>query len=49
MLLFSSQQEKIQALQVFADQLIGAEHYDASAIHDKRDQVLERWVITLDS
>ncbi|XP_052259701.1 spectrin alpha chain-like isoform X3 [Dreissena polymorpha] len=37
------QQEKIQALQVFADQLIGGEHYDADAIEDKRDQVLVRW------
>ncbi|XP_021352010.1 spectrin alpha chain-like [Mizuhopecten yessoensis] len=39
----SSQQEKIQALQLFADQLIGGEHYDSSAIADKRDQVLDRW------
>ncbi|XP_060596253.1 spectrin alpha chain, non-erythrocytic 1-like isoform X2 [Ruditapes philippinarum] len=39
----SSQQEKIQALQVFADQLIGGEHYDAQAIEDKRDAVLDRW------
>ncbi|KAK3088368.1 hypothetical protein FSP39_018301 [Pinctada imbricata] len=39
----SSQQEKIQALQLFADQLIGGEHYDSNAISDKRDQVLDRW------
>lgn len=39
----SSQQEKIQALQLFADQLIGGEHYDSGAITDKRDQVLDRW------
>ncbi|XP_052790865.1 spectrin alpha chain-like isoform X7 [Mya arenaria] len=39
----SGQQEKIQALQVFADQLIGGEHYETDAITDKRDQVLDRW------
>ena len=39
----SGQQEKIQALQLFADQLIGGEHYDSGAISDKRDQVLDRW------
>ena len=38
------QQEKIQALQLFADQLIGGEHYDSGAISDKRDQVLDRYV-----
>jgi hypothetical protein len=38
------QQEKIQALQVFADQLIGGEHYDAQAIEDKRDAVLDRYI-----
>lgn len=37
------QQEKIQALQSFADLLINGEHYDSDAIHDKRDQVLDRW------
>ena len=36
------QQEKIQALQSFADQLIVGEHYDSDAISDKRDQVLDR-------
>ena len=40
----SSQQEKIHALEQFADHLIGGEHYDASAIGDKRDQVLDRFV-----
>ncbi|XP_062606729.1 spectrin alpha chain-like isoform X6 [Saccostrea cucullata] len=39
----SSQQEKIQALQSFADLLINGEHYDSEAIQDKRDQVLDRW------
>ncbi|KAL5013103.1 hypothetical protein ScPMuIL_011654 [Solemya velum] len=39
----SSQQDKIQALQQFAEQLIVAEHYDSEAIAEKRDQVLERW------
>lgn len=39
----SSQQEKIQMLQLFADQLITGEHYDSDAISDKRDQVLDRW------
>ena len=28
---------------MFADQLIGGEHYDSPAITDKRDQVLDRW------
>ena len=37
------QQEKIQALQSFADLLINGEHYDSEAIQDKRDQVLDRW------
>lgn len=41
-LIFIFQQEKIQALQLFADQLIGGEHYDSGAITDKRDQVLDR-------
>lgn len=41
--LFLLQQEKIQALQSFADLLINGEHYDSDAIQDKRDQVLDRW------
>lgn len=40
---FFLQQEKIQALQSFADLLINGEHYDSDAIQDKRDQVLDRW------
>ncbi|XP_076454932.1 LOW QUALITY PROTEIN: spectrin alpha chain-like [Babylonia areolata] len=39
----SSQEEKINALQQFADQLITSNHYDAPAITEKRDQVLDRW------
>uniref|UniRef100_A0A915I8Y9 SH3 domain-containing protein n=1 Tax=Romanomermis culicivorax TaxID=13658 RepID=A0A915I8Y9_ROMCU len=39
----NSQQEKISALENFADQLIKANHYDADAIKSKRDQVLDRW------
>jgi len=38
----TSQQEKISALQNFADQLIAADHYDAPAISEKRDAVLRR-------
>lgn len=38
----NQQEEKIGALNTFAEQLIGAEHYDAPAIDDKRNQVLER-------
>ncbi|XP_014681189.1 PREDICTED: spectrin alpha chain, non-erythrocytic 1-like [Priapulus caudatus] len=39
----NQQEEKIGALNTFAEQLIGAEHYDGPAIDDKRNQVLERW------
>ncbi|XP_077865919.1 spectrin alpha chain, non-erythrocytic 1-like [Saccoglossus kowalevskii] len=39
----SAQEEKIKALQSFADQLVAADHYDGPAIHDRRDQVLDRW------
>lgn len=39
----NSQQEKIQALEAFSQQLISAQHYDSDAITDKRDQVLDRW------
>ncbi|XP_076436788.1 spectrin alpha chain-like isoform X4 [Babylonia areolata] len=39
----NSQEEKIKALQQFADQLVTASHYDSPAINDKRDQVLDRW------
>lgn len=39
----NSQEEKINALQNFADQLITSSHYDGPAVSDKRDQVLDRW------
>lgn len=39
----NSQQEKIQSLEAFSQQLISAQHYDSDAITDKRDQVLDRW------
>ena len=40
----NSQEEKITAIQNFADQLIASEHYDKDGIADKRDQVLDRYV-----
>jgi len=33
------QEEKIAAVQTFADQLVVSEHYDAPNIEEKRDQV----------
>ena len=42
--LFLPQEEKINALQQFADQLISSNHYDSPAITEKRDQVLDRCV-----
>uniref|UniRef100_A0A4D5R8U1 Spectrin alpha chain n=2 Tax=Scolopendra TaxID=41364 RepID=A0A4D5R8U1_SCOVI len=39
----NAQEEKISALQGFADQLIAADHYASPAIAEKRDQVLNRW------
>uniref|UniRef100_A0A0N5ANF9 Spectrin alpha chain n=1 Tax=Syphacia muris TaxID=451379 RepID=A0A0N5ANF9_9BILA len=39
----ASQQEKITALEKFANQLIDGDHYDQRAITDKRDQILRRW------
>ncbi|VDP10579.1 unnamed protein product [Soboliphyme baturini] len=39
----NSQQEKISALQLFADQLINSNHYDSAAVIAKRNQVLDRW------
>ncbi|XP_019643312.1 PREDICTED: spectrin alpha chain, non-erythrocytic 1-like [Branchiostoma belcheri] len=39
----NAQEEKILALQSFADQLIAADHYDSPAITDRRDEVLDRW------
>uniref|UniRef100_A0A3Q3G2S2 Spectrin alpha chain, non-erythrocytic 1 n=1 Tax=Labrus bergylta TaxID=56723 RepID=A0A3Q3G2S2_9LABR len=37
------QEEKIAALQSFADQLIGAEHYAQPEIFNRRNEVLDRW------
>ncbi|MFH4975655.1 hypothetical protein AB6A40_002364 [Gnathostoma spinigerum] len=39
----ASQQEKITALQTFANQLVNSDHYDRDAVQDKRDQILQRW------
>ncbi|ESO95207.1 hypothetical protein LOTGIDRAFT_202396 [Lottia gigantea] len=39
----NSQEEKINSLQEFAEQLVHSEHYDADAVNLKRDQVLDRW------
>ena len=41
----NSQEEKINSLQSFADQLISSNHYDGPAVAEKRDQVLDRWVV----
>ena len=38
----SAQEQKINTLQSFADQLINADHYDGPFIADKRDQDIER-------
>ena len=38
----NSQEQKIAALQTFADQLIDADHYDGDGIEQKRQQVLDR-------
>ena len=40
----NSQEEKIAALQTFADQLISNDHYDGPGIEQKRQQVLDRYV-----
>uniref|UniRef100_A0A3Q3NB42 Spectrin alpha chain, non-erythrocytic 1 n=1 Tax=Mastacembelus armatus TaxID=205130 RepID=A0A3Q3NB42_9TELE len=37
------QEEKIAALQSFADQLIGADHYAKPEIFKRRNEVLDRW------
>ncbi|XP_023696436.2 spectrin alpha chain, non-erythrocytic 1 isoform X2 [Paramormyrops kingsleyae] len=37
------QEEKIAALQSFADQLIGADHYSKPEISARRNEVLDRW------
>ncbi|CAI4227013.1 unnamed protein product [Auanema sp. JU1783] len=39
----NSQQEKIGALQQFANQLINSNHYDKSAVANKINQILDRW------
>ena len=39
----NAQEEKIAALENFADQLIAADHYDKEGVEEKRQQVLERW------
>lgn len=38
----NAQEEKIAALEMFADQLIANDHYDSEGINDKRHQVLDR-------
>ncbi len=38
----NSQQEKISALEAFANQLVSQSHYDTPAIVNKRDQILDR-------
>uniref|UniRef100_A0A7M4E1Y6 Spectrin alpha chain, non-erythrocytic 1 n=1 Tax=Crocodylus porosus TaxID=8502 RepID=A0A7M4E1Y6_CROPO len=37
------QEEKIAALQAFADQLISADHYAKGVISNRRNEVLDRW------
>ncbi|XP_071500194.1 spectrin alpha chain, non-erythrocytic 1-like [Diadema antillarum] len=37
------QEQKINAIESFAQQLINNDHYDSPAIGDKRDQILARW------
>lgn len=39
----SAQEEKIALLNALADQLVGAQHYAAPLIQDKKNQVLDRW------
>ncbi|KAG7273779.1 hypothetical protein CRUP_003279 [Coryphaenoides rupestris] len=38
------QEEKIAALQSFADQLVGADHYAKPDIFNRRNEVLDRWL-----
>merc|ERR1719273_2311559 len=38
-----NQEEKIESLQTYADQLIQSEHYAATDIQQKKKDVLERW------
>uniref|UniRef100_A0A3Q3W9R3 Spectrin alpha chain, non-erythrocytic 1 n=1 Tax=Mola mola TaxID=94237 RepID=A0A3Q3W9R3_MOLML len=42
------QEEKIAALQSFADQLIGADHYAKPEIFNRRNEVLDRYNISTD-
>ncbi|KAJ8038539.1 Spectrin alpha chain, non-erythrocytic 1 [Holothuria leucospilota] len=39
----AQQEQKINALASFADQLVNADHYDAPYISEKKDEVLARW------
>lgn len=39
----SNQEEKIEALSTYADQLTGSDHYAAPDIGDKKTEVLKRW------
>jgi len=39
----NNQEEKIESLQTYADQLIASEHYAQPNIEDKKKEVLERW------
>ena len=43
----NAQEEKIAALETFADQLIANDHYDAQGIDEKRGDVLKRSVVLL--
>ena len=38
-----SQEEKIESLSTYADQLVASDNYAKSEIEDKRNQVLDRW------
>lgn len=40
-----AQEEKIAALQVFADQLVAAEHYAAPDVDETKTAVLDRWTL----
>lgn len=40
------QEEKIAALQSFADQLIAAGHYAKGDISSRRNEVLDRWIFS---
>ncbi len=39
----SNQEEKIESLSTYADQLIGSDHYGSSDIDGKKKEVLARW------